>query len=93
MESGAGALRSEHTPHFNELRSNLTDVGQNLREAAANALPAAQEELQRVTDYARESAKSMTASMTDCIHERPITWVMVAAGLGLCVGMIMARGR
>lgn len=89
----AGTLRSEKTPHFNELRGNLADAGENLKQAAASALPAAQEELQRVTDYARETAQNMTSSMTDCIHERPMTWVVVAAGLGLCVGMIMARGR
>lgn len=93
MEPGAGVLRSDDNTHINDLRSNLSEVGQNLRQAAANALPAAQQELHRVTEYARESAKDLTASMTDCIHERPMTWVMVAAGLGLCVGMIMARGR
>ena len=98
-KEGKGALdrprfgsESEHgTPHTDDLKDNLTDAGSNLRQAASNAGPAAKEQMGRISESVQEQAQSIEASISQCIRERPINSMLIAAGVGMVFGLVFFR--
>lgn len=79
------------TPRSEEVRDNLSDVGSSLRQAAASAIPAAQEQLQRISETVAEKTASFEEYLTECIQDKPLTSVLVAAAAGLLAGALFLR--
>lgn len=79
------------TPHSDELKENLVEAGTNLREAATNAVPAAQEQLHRMGDSVTAQAQSLEASLSECVREKPLSSVLIAGAIGMFVGLFFLR--
>jgi ElaB/YqjD/DUF883 family membrane-anchored ribosome-binding protein len=86
LSSGRG-----DTPRSDELRDNLADAGSSLRQAAVSAIPAAQEQLQRVSENVAARTESFEEYLTECIQDKPLTSVLVAAAAGLLAGALFLR--
>lgn len=86
-----GSRSGADTPHTDELRDNLSDVGTNLRQAASHAMPAANEQLHRMGDNATSQAQSLEASLSACIRDKPLSSMLVAGAVGMFLGMFFIR--
>jgi ElaB/YqjD/DUF883 family membrane-anchored ribosome-binding protein len=86
-----GLTGRSDTPRSDQLKDNLVDAGSSLRQAAASAIPAAQEQLQRVTENMAERTESFETYLTECIQEKPLSAVLVAAGIGVLAGAFLLR--
>jgi len=78
-------------PRSDELRETLADAGSSLRQVAVSAIPAAQEQLQRVSETVAEKAESFEEYLTECIQDKPLISVLVAAAVGMLAGALLLR--
>src|ERR1041385_340228 len=79
------------TPRSDELKENLAGVGSSLREAAGNALPAAQEQFDRVSERVADKAESLEEALIERIREKPITSILIAGAVGVFAGLFFLR--
>lgn len=89
--SGGGNTGRTATPRSDELKENLSEMGTSLRHAVSNAVPAAQEQIQRAGANVSETRDSLEAYLTECIQEKPLSSVLVAAALGMFAGALFLR--
>ncbi len=89
--SGGGSAGRTSTPRSDDLKENLTEMGTNLRQAVSNAVPAAQEQIQRAGTNVADTRDSVEAYLTECIQEKPLSSVLVAAALGMFAGALFLR--
>lgn len=93
--SGVSSSRSSgadySTPRTEDLRENLSDAGVSLGQAATAALPAAREQLGRVTENISEGAQSIEQSLTSCVRDKPMQSLLIAAGIGVFAGLFLLR--
>lgn len=87
----ASGRKDGETPHSEELKESLVEAGANLRQAATNAVPAAQEQLHRTGDTVTAQAQSLETSLSECIREKPISSVLIAAAIGMFAGLFFLR--
>lgn len=81
-----------------ELRNQMTKVGEDISELGSAAKEAAQEKVDHVrsamTDYYKQGkakAQELEHSLEDKIRTHPIQAVLVAAGVGLVIGLLLRR--
>lgn len=81
-----------------DLAGAAQQVGQNLRELGSQARDVAQEQYSRLrqsaTDYysqGRERAVEWEQGLENYIHEKPIQAVLIAAGVGVLLGLLWKR--
>jgi ElaB/YqjD/DUF883 family membrane-anchored ribosome-binding protein len=79
------------TPHTEEIRDNLSEVGSNLRKAVSNTVPAAREVLSRISDDVSERTTTIEEAVTDYIREKPLNALLLGAGVGLVLGYMLRR--
>ncbi|HSV14738.1 MAG TPA: hypothetical protein VLI90_10790 [Tepidisphaeraceae bacterium] len=87
---GAGAT--------DQLRDKASEVGQNLRDMGSQARDAATEKYNQLRDQAsqyytqgREAAQEWEQNLESYIHEQPMKAVLMAAGVGLLLGLLWKR--
>lgn len=80
-----------HTPHTAELKENISEAGSSLREAASNAVPAAREQIDRAGERLAMETRSFEESLFNSIREKPLTSVLIAAGIGMFTGLFLRR--
>lgn len=83
---------------YDEVRNRAADVGENVRDLASNAKEMARETIHRVKDSAADAyrqGKDRAARWQDdletTIREKPLTSILIAAGVGLVVGFLWRR--
>jgi ElaB/YqjD/DUF883 family membrane-anchored ribosome-binding protein len=81
-----------------QLRHQVNRVGGDLRDLAATAGQAAREQIgnvrQAATEYVErgvEGGKSMEHALEDYIRESPLRSTLIAAGIGLLLGIMFRR--
>lgn len=88
MENQRGMMDSTHAE---ELKDNLSEVGQNIRKAVSQTMPAAKEVFNRISDDVAERTVSIEEAIVDYIREKPLNAVLIGAGLGLVCGFFLRR--
>lgn len=74
-----------------ELGTQASQIGQELGAIAKTAGRAAEEQLRNVKDVVYERASSMQDMVVEHIEDRPIRSVLIAAGVGLFLGLFFFR--
>ena len=73
-------------------------VSENLRDLGGQVREAAQEKYERVSgqardyfEHGREAAQQWENELESYVHEKPVQAVLIAAGVGLLVGLLWGR--
>jgi ElaB/YqjD/DUF883 family membrane-anchored ribosome-binding protein len=81
-----------------QLRDKATEVGQNLRDMGGQVRDAANEKYNQLRDQAsqyytqgRETAQEWEQNLEGYIQEQPLKAVLMAAGVGLLLGLLWKR--
>jgi len=81
-----------------ELKETVSQIGQNVREMSEELGGMAREKYQNVRDQAsefyeqgKEKASEFESHIEDYITEKPIHALLIAAGVGLLVGLMWRR--
>lgn len=77
--------------HADELKDNLSEVGQNIRKAVSQTMPAAKEVFNRISEDVAERTVTIEEAIVDYIREKPLNAVLIGAGLGLICGFFLRR--
>ena len=77
--------------HTDELRDNLSEVGQNLRKAVSQTVPAAKEMINRISDDVAQRTVTIEEAVVDYIREKPLNAVLIGMGVGLLLGFTFRR--
>lgn len=82
----------------NEARTGAGRVVEHLKEAGHEAKVAATEQIGHMADQAgdyyrrgKERAMEWEGTLEDCVRERPIRSLLIAAGVGLLLGAVWRR--
>ena len=81
-----------------QLRDKAAEVGQNLRDIGGQVRDAASEKYHKLRDQAgeyynqgREAAMEWEQGLENYIQEKPIKAVLIAAGVGVLLGLLWRR--
>lgn len=85
------ASQGMDTPHYDELRENISEATDSLREAASNAVPAAREQIDRARRNVAAQAESWEECLTAQVREQPMSSLLVAAAIGMFAGAFFLR--
>ncbi len=73
-------------------------IGEDLRELGGQVREAAKEKYERLSGQAqayyeqgRETAQEWEKTVEDFVHEKPVQAVLIAAGVGVLVGLLLGR--
>ena len=75
------------------LKDDLAGVAESARKDVRRELERVREKAGEMMDRGRESVERVRESVSDRVRERPLTSVLVAGGIGLLLGMLVARRR
>lgn len=90
----------KHTAHSatDDLKDKASEIGQNVREMGGQIGDVAREQYENIRDRAndyydqgRKRAAQWEEGVEEYIQDRPIHAVLMAAGIGLLVGMFWRR--
>ena len=80
------------------LRESAQQVGQNLRDLGGQVRDTATQQYGQLRDQAsdyyqqgRERAMEMERSLEEYVHEKPIQSLLIAAGVGMLLGILWKR--
>ncbi len=80
------------------LRDKAEEVGQNLREIGGQVREAAGEKFDKLRDQAgdyytrgRDTAQAWEKSLEEYVQEKPLKAVIIAAGVGVLLGLLWKR--
>lgn len=81
-----------------QLRDKAGEVGQNLRDIGGQVRDAANEKYGQLRDQAvgyynqgRETAQQWEQGLEDYVQEKPVQAILIAAGVGLLLGLLWKR--
>ena len=81
-----------------DLKGKAAEVGQNLRDLGAQARDVATEKYSQLREQAgdyydtgRQRAQEWEQSLESYVHEKPIQSILIAAGVGVILGMLWKR--
>ena len=88
-----------HAAHAPEnLKEKAQEVGENLREMGGHVREAASEKFHELRDQAgdhythsRDRAREWEHSLESYVKEKPVKAVLIAAGVGLLLGLLWKR--
>ena len=82
----------------NKVREKAAEVTQNLRDVGSHVSDSAHEKLGEIKDRAndyynrsKETAQEWEQSLESYVQEKPLQAVLIAAGVGLVLGLIWRR--
>ncbi|MGN6701760.1 MAG: DUF883 family protein [Burkholderiaceae bacterium] len=76
---------------FREATSLTGDRAEALRDKGLSVLEVALDKAQTMQTTAFETGRDMAATADDYVNENPWKAVMLSAGIGLVIGMLLAR--
>jgi ElaB/YqjD/DUF883 family membrane-anchored ribosome-binding protein len=81
-----------------QLKDKASEIGQNIRELGSTAREAAQGEYENLKNQAgeyyeqgRQQAVQWENQVESYVHEKPIQSLLIAAGVGLILGVLWKR--
>ena len=86
-ESVAGLVKAQTQSAASGLRDTMANAGGKIADTAADLSHSALQ----MTNAAQEGVKSATNDIEASIERNPLTAVLIAAGIGVVLGMISAR--
>jgi len=69
----------------------VREMGERIRETAEDTLRRVQEAAPEYYEQGREKLSEITAEVEDYIRREPLKAALIAAGVGLCVGLCLMR--
>ena len=86
-ESAAGLVKSQTQSAASALRDTMANAGGKIADTAADLGHSALQ----MTNAAQDGVKSATNDIEASIERNPLSAVLIAAGIGVVLGMIIAR--
>ena len=86
--------KSHDAPHdelVDELKRRASNVGTELRSMATSTARAAEDEWDYVKGEAKRKASTIQDALADRVRERPLNSLLMAAGLGVFMGIFFFR--
>lgn len=91
-------MASSSSSHAADIRNRAAEVGENVRDMAGSAKEMARDTINRVRDTAsdayqqgKERAVRWQDDLESTIREKPLTSILIAAGVGMVVGFLWRR--
>jgi len=88
-----GTLQDSLSAAAQAAKDAASDVVERGRAAASDLVDRGRAAASDMVDRGRESVDHARERLSDRVRERPLTSVLVAGGIGLLVGMLIARRR
>lgn len=86
-EGAAAALGETAT----QVSQNLRDLGGQVREAATERYSQLRDQATQYYDQGRERASEWEEGIESYVHEKPLQAVLIAAGVGVLLGLLWKR--
>ena len=74
-----------------KVSQNLRDLGTQVRESAKEKYEQYSDQARNYYDQGRETAQEWEQSLESYVHEKPVQAVLIAAGVGLLLGLLWRR--
>ena len=91
-------MATSSSSHAADIRNRAADVGDNVREMAGSAKEMARDTINRVRDTAtdayregKERAARWQDDLESTIRDKPLTSILIAAGIGVVLGFLWRR--
>ena len=88
---GAGSATGQLRDQASQVANNLRDMGSSVRDAATEQYEHLRDTAMDYYDQGREKAQQWTQDLEGYVREQPIKSVMIAAGIGLLLGILWRR--
>ena len=85
------ASNRSHGADPETLQDSLSGMADVVRKEVQRELGAAREAAGDMLERGREKAEELREGVSDRIRERPLTSVLVATGVGVLIGVLLAR--
>lgn len=82
------AHNNDISKDLDELRADLHKLREDLTKTTQNAYEASRVKAAEVGEQARETATETVDHVRECVNERPLTSLLVAAGMGALAGLL-----
>ncbi len=74
-----------------DVREQATEAAQNIRDAAREKYEELSEQARHYYDQGRDMAREWEEGLESYVREKPLQAVLIAAGIGLVLGMLWKR--
>ena len=75
------------------LQEALSGTADSVRKEVRREIERVREAAGEMVDRGRESVERVRENVSDRVRERPLTSVLIAGGIGVLLGMLVARRR
>jgi ElaB/YqjD/DUF883 family membrane-anchored ribosome-binding protein len=86
-QQGAGGLRETAS----EVKENLRNIGSQVREQAGEQFDQMRQQANQYYEQGRQRAMEMEQSLEEYVQEKPIQALLIAAGVGMLLGLLWKR--
>jgi ElaB/YqjD/DUF883 family membrane-anchored ribosome-binding protein len=87
MQTGTRGVRET----AGQVQQNLRDLGGQMKSAAAEQYGHLRDQASDYYERGRQAAEEWEQSLEEYVHEKPIQSLMIAAGVGLLLGLLWKR--
>lgn len=86
-----GSATEQLRDKASEMSQNLRDIGGQVKEAASEKYNQLRDQASEYYQQGRETAQEWEQSLEGYVQEKPLQAVMIAAGIGLLLGLLWKR--
>src|SRR5438105_4976244 len=90
-QSGAGGSTEQLRDKAAEVSQNLRDIGGQVRDVANEKYTQMRDQASQYYRQGREAAQEFEQNLEGYIQEQPLKAVLIAAGVGLVLGLLWKR--
>ena len=90
-ETGTGNQGPSMAEQAQQVGQNLRDLGGQVRDTAREKYQHLSEQAQEYYDQGREKAREWEQGLESYIQEKPLQSVLIAAGVGVLLGLLWKR--
>lgn len=90
-DSGAGGQGQSMAEQAQQVGQNLRDLGGQVRDTAKEKYEQLSHQAQEYYEQGREKAREWEEGLESYIQEKPLQSVLIAAGVGVLLGLLWKR--
>ncbi len=90
-QQGAGGASGQMRDTAQQVQENLRNLGGQVRDAATERYGELRDQATDYYEQGRQRATEMEQSLEQYVHEKPIQSLMIAAGVGVLLGVLWKR--